>query len=150
MRKGILYGVLLAAALLAPTDDVELGKMKPVETVSIRTQEGRVLIETDTEDMGSGETFKEALKDLEKTTPGRIYLDTAQYLLIGEEAEGMVPELEAMLKDGTRLCKREGEVDMKTVGEYLRQHTPEMKLKKWKQGDRLEVLTAENGRLKLK
>lgn len=150
MRKGILYGVLLAAALLAPTDDVKLGKMKPVETVSIRTQEGRVLIETDTEDMGSGETFKEALKDLEKTTPGRIYLDTAQYLLIGEEAEGMVPELEAMLKDGTRLCKREGEVDMKTVGEYLRQHTPEMKLKNWKQGDRLEVLTAENGRLKLK
>jgi len=150
VRKGILYGVLLAAALLAPTDDVKLGKMKPVETVSIRTQEGRVLIETDTEDMGSGETFKEALKDLEKTTPGRIYLDTAQYLLIGEEAEGMVPELEAMLKDGTRLCKREGEVDMKTVGEYLRQHTPEMKLKNWKQGDRLEVLTAENGRLKLK
>lgn len=150
MRKGILYGVLLAAALLAPTDDVELGKMKPVETVSIRTQEGRVLIETDTEDMGSGETFKEALKDLEKTTPGRIYLDTAQYLLIGEEAEGMVPELEAMLKDGTRLCKREGEVDMKTVGEYLRQHTPEMKLKNWKQEDRLQVLTAENGRLKLK
>jgi len=150
VRKGILYGVLLAAALLAPTDDVKLGKMKPVETVSIRTQEGRVLIETDREDMGSGETFKEALKDLEKTTPGRIYLDTAQYLLIGEEAEGMVPELEAMLKDGTRLCKREGEVDMKTVGEYLRQHTPEMKLKNWKQGDRLEVLTAENGRLKLK
>lgn len=150
MRKGILYGVLLAAALLAPTDDVELGKMKPVETVSIRTQEGRVLIETDTEDMGSGETLKEALKDLEKTTPGRIYLDTAQYLLIEEEAEGMVPELEAMLKDGTRLCKREGEVDMKTVGEYLRQHTPEMKLKNWKQGDRLQVLTAENGRLKLK
>jgi len=150
VRKGILYGVLLAAALLAPTDDVKLGKMKPVETVSIRTQEGRVLIETDTEDMGSGETFKEALKDLEKTTPGRINLDTAQYLLRGGEAEGMVPELEAMLKDGTRLCKREGEVDMKTVGEYLRQHTPEMKLKNWKQGDRLEVLTAENGRLKLK
>ena len=150
MRKGIIYGALLTAALLVPSNDVELGKMKSVETVSIRCEKGFVVVETDTEDMGSGETLTEALKDLEETTPGRIYLDTAQYLLIGGEAEGMVSQLKVMLKEGTRLCKREGEVDMKTVGEYLRHHTPEMKLKNWKQGDRLQVLTAENGRLKLK
>ncbi len=61
MRKSFIYALLLTAALLLPKSDVELGKMKPVETVSLRNRDGLVMIETDTEDVGMGITLEAAL-----------------------------------------------------------------------------------------
>ena len=149
MRKGIIYGMLLTAALLVPTNDVELGKMKPVETVSVRMQEERVIVETDTEDTGIGTTIEEALRDLRETTAGTIYLDTAEYLIIDEECKELLPVLLHVVKPNARICERRGDVDVKLVGEFLREHTPEMRLKNWKTGEKLQVLEGKNGRMKL-
>lgn len=150
MRKVLIYGALLAAALVIPTNDVELGKMKPVETVSIRMQEGKVFVETDTEDSGVGSTLEEALQDLKETTAGVIYLDTADYLIVDQKCQEQMAVLLNTLKPNMRICLRSGDVDMKTVSEFLREHTPEMKLKNWKPGEKMQVLEGENGRMKLK
>ena len=150
MRKGLVYGILLSAALLIPTNHVELAKMRPVETVRIRNQDEWIVIETDTEDTGRGSTLEEAVKDLRDTAAGRVYVDTAQYLIVEEAAESQIGKLKELLKPGVRVCIEKGEIDMQTVGEYLRAHSPEMKLKNWQTGSKLQVLEGENGRLKLK
>ena len=149
MRKGLIYGILLVVALIIPTNDVELGKMKPVETVSVRKEEGNVIVETDTEDSGIGMTLEDALRDLKETTAGSIYLDTATYLIIDQDCQELIPKLYHFLKPNVRVCSRQGDVDIKTVGEFLGEHTPEMKLKDWKAGEKLQVLEGENGRMKL-
>ena len=150
MRKGLIYGILLAAAILIPNNHVELAKMRPVETVSIRYREDLVIIETDTEDVGTGTNLENAVKDLQETTAGKIYLDTAQYLIVEEDAKEQIGKLNGILKPGVRVCAGKGEIDMQAVAEYLGSHTPELKLKNWKTDMELQVLESENGRLKLK
>lgn len=150
MRKGLIYSILLASALLIPREDVELAKIKPVETVSIRYEDERIVIETDTEDTGMGSTTDDAIKDLMETADGRVYLDTAKYLLVGADAEVEIPKLSGMLKGSVRICERKGEIDVVTVGEYLRAHKPDMRLKDWREGEQLQVLESENERMKIK
>ena len=149
MRKSFIYALLLTAALLLPKSDVELGKMKPVETVSLRNRDGLVIVETDTEDVGMGITLEEALENLRKTTAGRIYLDTAAFLLLDPEMTDQAEMLRGNLKGSVRLCECSGEVDVKEAGEYLRCHSPKVELKDWKKGMRLQILETENGRMKL-
>lgn len=148
MRKGFIYAGLLAAALLCPTNHVELAKMRPVETVSIRMVDGTVIIETDTEDAGTGSTVEEAMKDLADTTAGRIYLDTANYLLVTPEACGQLSVIARQMKRNVRMCEQKGDVDLKKAGEFLQVHSPNVKLKCWQKGEELQILKEENGRLK--
>ena len=149
MRKGLIYGMLFVAALLLPNNAVELGKIIPVETVSVSCRDGLFLIETDTEDLGIGPTLDSALQNLKDTAAGRIYLDTAEYLIAEQNAMEALGPLVRELKGNVRLCERQGDVDMKTVGQFLREHTPEVKLKCWEMGDLLQVLKGENGQIKL-
>lgn len=150
MRKGWIYGALLTAALLIPRNDVELAKIKPVEVVSIRFRDDVLMVETDTEDVGVGLTVEDAIKDMEETAAGRIYLDTAKYLLVEENATSEIPEMCGLLKGSVLVCERKGDLDLRAAGEYLGVHTPKMKLKSWEKGKRLQILESENDRMKLK
>ena len=108
-----------------------------------------MIVETNTEDTGIGTTIEEALRDLRETTAGSIYLDTAEYLIIDEECKELLPVLLHVVKPNARICERRGDVDVKLVGEFLREHTPERRLKNWKTGEKLQVLEGKNGRMKL-
>lgn len=147
MRKTALYGILLAAALLVPTKTTELGKLKPVEAVSIRVEGDSVIIKTDTEDMGKGTTVPKALVNLKETSDGIIFLDTADYLLVTQGAETHIPELTNYLKQGVRMCGAEENVDLKDAVGYLSTHKPEVKLKYWNVNTKLQKLKKDNERL---
>lgn len=147
LRKLIIYGALFIAALMIPTRATELGKMKPVETVCIYKDRNMVVIETDTEDMGRGKTVSDALLNLKETTAGTVYLDTATYLLVMEDAEPYIPEIAGYLKKTVWICGAEGEIEVKDAASFLSVHKPEVKLKDWRKGTELEVLKEEKGRL---
>ena len=149
MRRAMIYSGLLAAALLLPSGGKELGKIKPVETLLIKAEKGQIILRTDTEDLGIGNTVEEAMCDLEKTTAGRIYPDTTLYLLVDETAEENIEALKAYLKGSTRLCIVEGDVDLQEAGEYLGTHKPGIKLKKWKKGGSLQHLRNYRGKMKI-
>lgn len=138
------------AAILVPTSDVELGELKPVETISLRYCDEMLVIETDTEDIGTGNTVEEAVKSLHESTAGRIFLDTAEFLVVEREAVNQIERLRPRLKGNVSVCERKGEVDVTKVGEYLRAHNPSVKLKQWEKHVSLQVLEVENGRMKLK
>ena len=147
--KRIVYGVLIAEALLVPTTPQELGKLKPVEVVKLNKEKGEIQIETDTGDTGRGETIELALRELKETTPGTIYLDTAEYVLLPMQAEELLDQLSPHLKQSVRICLWKGEIDMNEVSTYLDAHRPGNEMKHYKVGMSLQTLSSENGVLKL-
>ena len=64
-------------------------------------------------------TIAAAVENLEKNTPGVIYLDTAQYLLITKEAIHCCEDLKAYMRHGVRICLWDGRGSVKEAAKYL-------------------------------
>lgn len=147
MKRILLYIGILAALLAAPVERLDVGKLRPVQAVWVYKENEWLVIETDTGDIGIGETVGQALKNMEDTTSGVIYLDTADYLLLSEEAEDTAIELQKVLKPKTQMCYAESEIDIKEVGRFLAAHSRLPELKEWKKGQELPVITTFRKRL---
>ncbi len=128
----IAYAVILALLFLAPVKRLDVAKLQPVQTVAIYTEPGAVVLETDTHNVGRGASVAEAIANLEETTPGVIYLDTAEYLLISKDAEAYVDALREYLKPGVKvsLWVAGGGVDV--AAKFLSEEKNLPKLKNWK------------------
>lgn len=147
--KWIFYILALGAALLFPVERSDVGKLQPIEVVCLYIKDGYTVIETDTGDIGKGATVSMALEDLKNTTPGIVYLDTAEYLLIGDNAEELVPEIGQYLKKNVKLCGAQSGIDPAKAAPFLDVHNPEITLRMWKQGMDTDYLTEENESLRL-
>ena len=147
MKHVLLYIGALALLLLADRG-TDIGSLRPVELVQISERNGILILETDTGDLGWGLTLEQAVGKLKETTPGRIYLDTADYLLIEEGAEQYLPQLRNYLKKGTRMvCSAEG-VNLQDAAAYLRIHKPSRDIRRWMKP--AEKLVIEAGKINLK
>lgn len=146
MIRRILYAVILAALLLAPVETMQIGTLHPVQAVLVSRQNGRIVIETDTQDRGSGDTVQAALQNLADTAAGEVYLDTAQYLLLTENALDAAEELRKVLRRGAELCMVSEPVDLTKTAEFLQTHGKLPQLRNWKKGDALPVLGSFEGR----
>ena len=147
MKRIMLYIGILVVLLAVPVKRLDVGKLRPVQVVRIYKDDGWIVIETDTDDYGIGMTAAQALHNMEETTAGVIYLDTAQYLLLSKDAEDAAEELRSVLKPDTRLCYGEKELDIGQAGRYLASHGDLPKLKQWKTGQDLPILTTFRKRL---
>ena len=148
MKRLIVYGLILVVLLFVPIVDNDIGKLQPIEVVQVYRQGQQVIICTDTGDQGAGTTALSALQDLKDTTPGYIYLDTAEYLLLNTEATQDVEDLRSILKRNLQICFAEIELDLHLVAKYLPAHGELPQLKDWNMGDMLPELTVENERLR--
>lgn len=142
---GLLAG-FAAAMLIAPSQDGDIASLQPVELLYIYMEEDRVIMETDTGDLGAGEDLQGAMEDLKATTPGEIFLETAQYLLIAEPAEGYLPELKQILRPAVQILRAEAEPNPETAVKYLSVHKSSLALKDWQVGMELPKLTTKEGR----
>ena len=149
MKRITLYMLLLVAALIAPVEKMDVAQLRPVEVVCLQRQDDQVILQTDTEDIGIGTDAMQALEELKRTSPAKIYLDTADYLLIGEGAEVDVEDLRQVLKPTVRVCLIRQNISLEDVGKFLQIHGNVPKLKQWKKGMELPILDSENDRLKL-
>lgn len=125
----LIYICILALLLLAPVERLDVAKLEPVQTVAVSISQQQILIETDTENRGQGSTISEAIADLEENTPGVIYLDTAQYLLLTEETAQYSADLEDYMRPSVRVSLWDGTEDVETAAKYLdvRQNLPKLK-----------------------
>ncbi len=128
----ILYLVILALLFLVPVERLDVAKLEPVQTVAISKENGMILLQTDTKDTGRGQTAKDALRDLEERTSGVIYLDTAEYLLVTEEALDSVDALDAYLSRKVRVSLWDGKGSVEEAARYLRVHGTHPKIDQWK------------------
>ena len=130
MKRWILYVLILGALLFIPLDRVEIANLEPVQAVWMYEEDGKIILETDTEDKGSGTTVEEALADMMQNSPGIIYLDTAQYLLVTETTQ-QIPALEPYLRSAVRLCQWEGKGSLADAVKYADAHKIGEKLQNW-------------------
>ncbi len=148
--KWIFYLAALAAALLWPGERTDVAKLQPVEVVCLYEQQGMVTLETDTGDLGRGVSAEAALRDLENSTPGIVYLDTAAFLVVDELGNTLISEIKPYLKDKVRVCQMEEKPDLELTAPYLNVHLPRQTLGNWAAETELEMLYWENERLTLK
>ena len=149
MKRMLWYMLILAVALAFPQRRLDVAELLPVELVSVRKENDALFVETDTGDVGRGKNLKSAFKNLEETTAGVIYLDTAEYLLVETETMGYLEELKGYLKPKTRVCVCDQKVDLEQVPEYLAVHKSRVNLKESAGNREIPRLVEEKGKLML-
>lgn len=142
MKRILIYIGILALTLMAPVERLDVAKLEPVEVVFLSKEGDTVLLATDTEASGRGMDVSAALQDLKRTTPGVVYLDTAEFLVVSEDAAEQIDALRAHLKGSVKLCLAR-DLQVEEVAKYLEVHGNLPKLKDWKSGDPLPVLAGE-------
>lgn len=132
MRK-VAIVVILLLSLLVPVKRLDASKLQPVEAVAVYVEDGRVVLETDTEDKGSGNTALEALENMKANALSVIYLDTAEYLLVEEGAGDFAEALRPLLSGSVKVGKYLGG-SVKDQVAYYEVHGKLPKLKSWNGG----------------
>lgn len=142
---GLLAGFALAV-FLAPSKEMDISALRPVELLFLYKEDGMIGIKTDTGDSGTGADLSAAVEDLKATAPGEIFLDTADYVMVTAETKGYLRELKEILRPAAEVVLAQGEFNMSEAVEFLRIHNPGMKLKDYRSEDSLPVLAAKEGR----
>lgn len=143
MMRILFYIILLILTFLAPVRRVEIEHLEPVEAVFAVRNGEQITLTTDTGASGTGDDVDRALMDLEETTPGIVFLDTARYLLLSTDTPEDVDRLRQHLKGNVRVCMFEGTQDPQRAIEYLEVYGKLPKIKDWNPADPLPVLTEE-------
>ena len=127
----VLYVVILAALFFVPLQRVEIANLEPIQAVWMYRENGNIVLETDTEDEGSGVTVADALADMKNNSSGIVYLDTAQYLFVSETAKEDIYAIQPYLKNSVQLCIWNGQGELKSAVEYADSHKICLKIREW-------------------
>ena len=150
MRYILPVVILVAVMGWMPFRGTDVAKLHPVEVISVRSEKGIVYVNTDTGSSGAGNDLHSAFQDLKATTPGHIFFETADYLLIDEPSEILLPELYDLLRPGCKVCRATGKLELAEAAVYLRTHKPPVSLQDHKAGKQeLPVLQCWEGRMYL-
>ena len=153
MKKWLSYLLLLAAVPVLSFGGFgghDVGELQPVQVILVRTKNGQLHLSTDTQSTGLGEDIHKAIADMNETASARVFLDTADYLLLGPGGELWLPQLREYLRPSCKLCYVTGEVDLGQVAAFLQLHEPKLTLAQYEAGERgLSCLISNEGRLQL-
>ena len=140
MKRILIYVLILLTVLVLPTKGMDVSKLQPVQTIAVSCDGEKWVIRTDTDDVGVGTSVEDAFENLMETTPAVIYLDTADYLLLQDNAVTAIDVLRSRLKDSVVLYLYRGDPDLKAVSKYLSVHGEKTKLKHWNRTVKLPIL----------
>lgn len=132
MRK-VLYVVILALPFLAPLERADVATLLPIEAVAVYTEGNKIILETNTKNRGEGNNASEALENLKAVTPAVVYLDTARYLLVSEDALDCVETLRTHLKESVEVAVCNGKGKVAEMAKYVNVHADTVQLKEWRQ-----------------
>ena len=85
MKKWLYMLSLALAAFLLPGKGTDVGTLIPVELVRLTAGDGTFVAAADTGDFGIGPTLEDAMADLAASAPGKVFLETADYLLLAPQ-----------------------------------------------------------------
>lgn len=153
MKRWLWYGAALLLVWAVGAESFagrDVGAFQPVQTLQVTREDGRIRVETDTGEWGEGTSLCEAFENMENTADAEMFLDTAEYLLIGMDCEDLLDELMERLRPSCNICRVVGKVDPAQVGLYLRAHPPKRTLMEYRAGlKEIQVLEGDGGRMEL-
>ena len=147
MKRIVLYIAILLLVATIPVKRTDIGKLRPVQTVMLSRQANDIVIKTDTGDRGIGAGAWEALENLKQTTPAVIYLDTADFLLVSEDALDALQLLRDTFRGAVELYLFSGDIDPSEASKYLQIHGDGLPLKRWNGQTDLQILQLDEKRL---
>lgn len=142
---GLLAGFALAV-FLAPSEEADISSLRPVELLSLYKEEGEVYVEADTGDVGRGVDLRSALEDMKATSPGEIFLETADYVMVTEETKAYLPELKKILRPATEIVQTQDRIETAAAAGFLSVHGPGVVLKDCSTESVLPELVIRGGR----
>lgn len=125
----VIYIVILAILFFVPLERVDVAKLLPIEAVAVYMDGEDVVFETDTEHKGKGTDVTKAIVNLKESTPAVVYLDTAEFLMVSEEALPEINALRSHLKPSVKLFVGDAREKVKETAKYLEVHGSLPKLK---------------------
>lgn len=150
MKRWVLYVVVFAGIALfsaSPFRGTDISKLAPVEVVWLTEKNGQVYLKTDTGDMGWGEDVQAALRDMKAATPGTVFLETADYLIVKKGREDLLEQVYDVLRPSCIVCMADEMPDMESVAAFLEAHEPQMTLRQYRADQRsLPLLKGQDGR----
>ena len=150
MKQWIVYGLTLAVLLFPSKQGTELGKLRPVELFYAYREGETLVLRTDTGDLGAGRNLRQAVSDLKRTSQGAVFLDSADYLIVTEETEALIPEFINKMRPSAEVCRTADDVDPEKAAEFLSSHPGNVTLQDLRAGERkLPQLRAGKGRYHL-
>ena len=132
MKRIAIYLLILIAVMLIPAKKMDIRDLEPIQVVWLHRENNHIVLETDTGDRGVGEDVGHALENMKQLSSGIVYLDTAQFLLISENAKEHIIEIKPYLKEKVRMCLWNGG-DLQEAARYMQSHKTGIKLAKWEQ-----------------
>lgn len=140
MRNWLLIVLALLVVSMLPSPGTEMGALRPASVLQVETEGKQIRLSTDTMDTGVGETLDGALRNLEQTTSGHVFLDTVENLVITEQTRFLLPELKSILRPAVSVCIAESKLNLETASEFLQNHVPDRKLRDTEQTTPLQTL----------
>lgn len=119
---------------LLPFTGTDVGKLHPVEVLAVSVADERIKVETDTGITGTGKSLEAAIEDLKQTSAGKIFMETANYLLVNEDGISLLPELFALLRPACQVFIFAGSGKMENISKYLESHPSNVTLLRYMQG----------------
>lgn len=148
MKRWIAYLGIMVLVLCLPLERTDVADLHPVQTVALYKTDTGYRVETDTNDSGDGTSVDAAYRDLLETTPGIIYLDTADFLLVSHDALDKIPEIGQYLKNSVRICEVQGCGQLEQVSAFLSVQTGLPPISKWRTDRKLPILDCTQERIK--
>ena len=131
-----LVGMILVVVLgWLPFQGTDIASLEPAEILYVYINKEEVGLETEGGWLGKGTTVADAVRDLQATTPGQVFLQTVDFLLVEENAQEILPQLYPFLRSGCGICIVEEKPDLKTIDSYLRAHRPHYTLQDHRAGN---------------
>ena len=153
MKKWPRYLGALACVLLlelTPFAGTDVAKLQPVEVVLVEETSGSYVVKTDTGHTGTGSTLPEAFENLYNTTPGAIFLETADFAVLTAPECRLCAELITYLRPACSVCVLTQHTDLQKLGQFLNAHTPVYTLQDYRAGEqRYQTVTLQEGKMEL-
>lgn len=150
MKKWIVLLLAIPILSFGSLGGEDVGKLDPIQGLMITQENGMMHILTDSGQKGSGTDGASAVEALMRTSSSKVFLDTAEYLLLTPETEQWLPQLKAYLRPSCRICYVLGTVDLQEAVKYLQLHQQSVSLTQYEAGQReLPTLIYNEGRMTL-
>lgn len=150
MKRWVLYFgtfLIISSLGISPFCGTDIARLSPVEMVWLSSQGGEVYLQTDAGDLGQGENVQAALEQMHRTSPGTIFLETADYLIVQQGKEYLIEQVYGIFRPSCLVFAAPQIPEGEDLSDFLKSHERGIPLRQLRNEQRqLPLLTEHEGR----